>query len=78
MNFTIYSKHGCPYCDKIKSILYTYKLDHTEFILDTHFTRTEFIEKFGAGSTFPQVYLNDIHLGGCVDSVKYLRENKII
>ena len=78
MKFTIYSKPGCPYCDKIKNVMYHYNLEHVVYTLDEDFTRQEFINEFGQGSTFPQVIMNDTKLGGCVDTVKYLKENKIV
>lgn len=78
MKFTIYSKHGCPYCDKIKSVMYTYNFDHVVYTLDEDFTRQQFISEFGEGSTFPQVMMDGKKLGGCVDTVKYLRENKFV
>jgi glutaredoxin len=47
--------------------------------LDEDFSRDEFYSEFGSGSTFPQVVLNDQeHIGGCTDTVKYLKENKVI
>ena len=30
------------------------------------------------GSTFPQVLLDSKKIGGCTDTVQYLRENKLI
>lgn len=78
MKFTIYSKHGCPYCDKIKAIMFTYNFEHVVYTLEEDFTRQQFIDQFGPGSTFPQVILDDQKLGGCVDTVKYLRENNLV
>jgi glutaredoxin len=78
MKFTVYSKNGCPYCEKIKDVLRLSNLDHVVYVLDEHFTREQFYQEFGIGSTFPQVIMNDKHLGGCIDTVKYLQENKII
>jgi len=46
--------------------------------LNTHFTREEFYQKFGAGSTFPQVLRGSAKLGGCTETVRYLRENNLI
>jgi len=79
MKFTVYSKDGCPYCSKIKQMLQLINLEHKIYKLDEDFSRDEFYSKFGFGSTFPQVVLNDQeHLGGCTDTVKYLQENKVI
>jgi glutaredoxin len=39
----------------------------------------DFYSEFGEGSTFPQVILNDQqHLGGCTDTVKYLKEQNLV
>jgi glutaredoxin len=79
MKFTVYSKVGCPYCEKIVQVLELSDLPHVVYTLDEDFTREEFIDEFGYGSTFPQVILDDQqNLGGCVDTINYLQENKII
>ena len=78
MNFTVYTKEGCPYCSSILQILLGKDLAFTEYKLDDNFTREEFYAEFGKGSTFPQVVMDGKNLGGCMDSVKYLREERII
>lgn len=78
MNITIYSRHGCPYCDKIKTVLDQRSIDYRYNVLDEDFTRDEFYSEFGQGSTFPQVVLDGNNIGGCSDAVKYLLENNII
>tara|TARA_A100001391_G_C5004362_1_gene261569 strand:+ start:515 stop:754 length:240 start_codon:yes stop_codon:yes gene_type:complete len=78
MNFTVYSKNGCPYCDKVKKVL---KLTNSQFVvynLDEHFNRDSFYEEFGYGSTFPQVICNGDKLGGSVETIKFLKEKQII
>lgn len=76
--FTIYSKTGCPYCDKIKRIMELAKFNHVTYTLGVDFTRDEFYAEFGQGSTFPQVIMDDRKLGGCSDAVKYLKENNMV
>ena len=78
MNFTVYSKSGCPYCDKVKTVLELTKLQHVVYTLDIDFTKEEFYAEFGEGSTFPQVICDTEKLGGCVDTIKFLKENKIV
>ena len=74
---TIYSRDGCPYCEKFIAIVEFEELNHVVYKLGRDFTRQEFYEKFGKGTTFPQVLLDDIRLGGCKESIKYLQENNI-
>lgn len=79
MKFTVYSKDGCPYCHKIKEVLTLSNLENKVYTLDEDFTREQFYSQFGYGSTFPQVVLNDEqNLGGCTDTIMYLREQNII
>ena len=78
MNFTVYSKDGCPYCTRIKQILDLCQYKYQEYKLDEHFDRFAFYEEFGGGSTFPQVLLNNKKLGGCTDTVKYLKEHNLL
>tara|TARA_B100001287_G_scaffold240137_1_gene214415 strand:- start:15 stop:251 length:237 start_codon:yes stop_codon:yes gene_type:complete len=78
MHFTVYSKEDCPYCSAIKQIMIGKDFKFTEYKLDEDFTKKEFLDEFGVGTTFPQVIMDGNKLGGCTDTVKYLRENKII
>ena len=77
-NFTIYSKDGCPYSEKIEEVMKLAKLSHVIYKLDEHFNKDGFYGQFGEGSTFPQVVLNGDNLGGCTDTVKYLKERSIV
>lgn len=79
MIFSVYSKDGCPFCSKIIEVLKLSNLNHKIYKLGEDFGRDEFYDKFGYGSTFPQVTLNDIeNLGGCTDTVKYLQEKNLV
>ena len=77
MNFAVYSKDNCPYCEKIKQVMDLTKLSYVVYNLNEHFDKKSFIDEFGKGSTFPQVVVDGKKLGGCVDTIKFLRENKI-
>ena len=50
--------------------------------LDNDFTRDDFYAEFGQGSTFPQVVCDDTgereKIGGCTETVQFLKENKIV
>jgi len=37
-----------------------------------------YYDKFGKGSTFPRVIKDDTLIGGCTETVKYLREQKLV
>lgn len=78
MNFTVYSREGCPYCTKIQEVMQLAELKHVIYKLDRDFDRESFYGQFGQGATFPQVVLNTENLGGCTETVQYLKENNLV
>ena len=68
----IYTRNGCPYCEKLKLILESFDVTFVSQNLDDNFTREEFYEKFGEGATFPQVLLDGSNMGGCAETIEYL------
>lgn len=82
MNFTIYSRQGCGYCNKIKEVMSLTKLSHVVYNLDDDFSKEDFYAEFGQGSTFPQVVCDDTgkrhKIGGCTETVQFLREKNIV
>lgn len=78
MNITVYSKENCPHCVQVKQVFKLLNLDFVEYKLDEHFTRQNFIDEFGENSTFPRVIIEDQLVGGCHETIAYLRENKIL
>ncbi len=78
MNFTVYSREGCPYCVKIVEVLKLAELRFVEYKLDRDFDRQSFYGQFGDGSTFPQVVRDGTNIGGCTETVKYLQENNLV
>tara|TARA_R100000008_G_scaffold6194_1_gene3530 strand:- start:615 stop:851 length:237 start_codon:yes stop_codon:yes gene_type:complete len=78
MNFTVYSKDGCPYCTKVVEVLELANLKHVVYKLGRDFDRQSFYGQFGMGSTFPQVVIDSTNLGGCQETVKYLKDNNLV
>lgn len=72
----IYTRPGCPYCTKIKELYNSKGWTYSEFVLGRNFTKPQFYNQFGQGSTFPQVLINGRVTGGCTETVKYLMEKK--
>ena len=78
MNFTVYSREGCPYCTKVVQVLEIAGLKHVVYKLGEHFDRNSFYGQFGEGSTFPQVVLDSTNIGGRTETVQYLKEKKLV
>ena len=76
MNFVIYSKDGCSYCEKVKKVLELTGSTFVVYNLGEDFTKEEFIAEFGEGATFPQVSCDGKKIGGSVETVKFLKEQQ--
>jgi len=76
--FKVYSKDGCPYCTKVEQVLQLAELKYVIYKLDRDYTRQEFYDRFGVGASFPKVMNDDKIIGGCTETVQYLRENKLV
>tara|TARA_A100001201_G_scaffold135545_1_gene123916 strand:+ start:1168 stop:1407 length:240 start_codon:yes stop_codon:yes gene_type:complete len=75
---TVYTKKNCNFCDQIKQVLNLKNVAYEEKILDTDFSAVDFIESFGKGATFPQIVHEDYKVGGCIQTIKYLKSKDLI
>ena len=48
------------------------------YTLGERFNREQFYEEFGKGATFPQVTCNGKKIGGSVETIRFLKEEKIL
>lgn len=78
MDIVIYSKPNCPYCEKIKQVFNLKEYSYVEYTLDKDFTKNQFVEEFGLNGTFPRVRIDGILIGGCTDTIAYLKENSLL
>jgi glutaredoxin 3 len=68
VDVTIYTRVMCGYCSAAKRLLDKKGVSYTEH--DASFSpelRREMIERAKGGSTFPQIFIGDVHVGGCDD-----------
>ena len=73
MEAEIYSKTNCGYCDRAK--LRLAKFNPKIYMLDTDYTREDFLEKFPNAKTFPQIILNGEKIGGYHELEKWFEMN---
>ena len=70
-NVTIYLKPTCPYCKKAILVLNRQGANPTIIdIAQRPLQRAEMIKKANGGTTVPQIFFDDEHIGGCDDLVK--------
>lgn len=74
----IYTRPGCGYCSAAKSLLNRKKAAFTEYDagVDPKF-RQQMYDRAGAGATFPQIFIDKSHIGGCDDLYALDREGKL-
>ena len=74
----IYTRPGCGYCSAAKSLLTRKKAAFTEYDVarDSSFRQTMY-DRAGAGSTFPQIFIGETHVGGCDELYALDREGKL-
>jgi glutaredoxin len=78
MKAVLWSKDNCQWCERVRQLFTHCKIDYLEYKLDKDFTRRQFYEEFEEGATFPQVQLDNKHIGGCKDTLHYLQEKNLI
>jgi glutaredoxin len=78
MKAVFYSKDNCQWCERVRQLFENLKIEYLEYKFEKHFTKQQFYDEFGEGATFPQVSIDNKHIGGCKDTLHYLQENKLI
>ena len=61
---TIYGKPRCTFCDAAKRLCESKGLEYEYKMLDADFTMEDLIEKVPTAKTFPQIWIDDKHIGG--------------
>jgi len=65
----IYTKPGCPYCDRAKALLTHKGADFKEIIASNDPVLREDMNKRSGRYTYPQIFIDGLHIGGCDDLV---------
>lgn len=66
-NVVIYSKSWCPFCVQAKRLLQSKKVDFTEIDVEREPEKMQEMIKNSGRRTVPQIWVGDIHVGGCDD-----------
>ena len=79
-DFYIYSKDGCSFCTQMRQVFLLKGISFQEMKLDEDFDLETFKSRFESSKSksFPQIFHGEKHVGGFMDTIKYLKEEKII
>lgn len=75
---TIYTRKLCGFCTAAKSLLNKKNASYKEHdaTFDSNLKK-EMIQRANGASTFPQIFIGDIHIGGCDDLMALERAGKL-
>lgn len=77
-NVTIYTRKMCGFCSAALNLLQQKqaKIEQHDATFDPALKK-EMIQKSNGGTTFPQIFIGDIHIGGCDELFALERAGKL-
>ena len=75
---TVYTRPLCPYCVRAVSLLKKKGVAFEE--IDAGFDakrKQEMVERASGARTFPQIFIGDLHVGGCDEMMALERAGKL-
>jgi glutaredoxin 3 len=74
----IYTKTFCPYCWRAKSLLDSKGVEYKEIAVDFGGEiKQVMVQRASGRTTVPQIFIGEIHVGGCDDLVALDRAGKL-
>ena len=74
----IYTWQSCPFCNRAKSLLTKKNIVFKEYKIDgDDDARNKMMQRANGGRTLPQIFINDICIGGCDDLYELESLNKL-
>jgi glutaredoxin 3 len=67
-NVEIYTWRTCPFCIRAKGLLDEKSVEYTEYAIDgDEAARIKMADRGDGRRSVPQIFINDLHIGGCDD-----------
>ena len=63
LSVTVFTREGCPYCVRAKSLLQEAGIDFEELVLNRDYSEST-IRSVSGGATVPQIFIEGEHIGG--------------
>jgi glutaredoxin 3 len=74
----IYTKTTCPYCWRAKHLLEMKGVEYREIMVDYGGPEKDvMIERAKGRRTVPQIFIGELHIGGCDDLVALERNGRL-
>lgn len=72
---TIFTREGCPFCARAKGLLSDAGIEFEELVLNRDYTDRS-LRAVAAAETFPQVFIDGIHVGDSEALARWLTEHR--
>ena len=77
-NIEIYTWTYCPFCIRAKALLDKKGVEYSEYCIDEDSeAREKMTERANGRSSLPQIFIDDLHIGGCDDLYALNSEGKL-
>jgi glutaredoxin 1 len=85
MFVVIYGRPGCPYCVRAVQLAAELSREHNDFayeyidMYEKGLTKTDLEPLVGKPVlTVPQIFVDEVHVGGCTDFEQYVEDNNLL
>jgi glutaredoxin 3 len=74
----IYTWSSCPFCIRAKNLLKQKGVDFIEYCIDgDERARSKMAQRANGRRSLPQIFINDIHIGGCDETYELDAEGSL-
>jgi len=73
MKAVVWSKDACPFCVQAKALLESRGIEYEERNVMHGWTKEQLLEAVPTARTLPQIFLDDVHVGGFTELRKHLQ-----
>jgi glutaredoxin len=73
MKSVVWSKDACPFCVQAKALLESRGIEVEERNVSNDWTREQLLEAVPNARTLPQIFLDEVHIGGFTELRKHLQ-----
>jgi len=75
LDVSVFTRQGCAYCVKAKALLRELDIEFEELILNQDYTDHS-LRAIAGDTTYPQVFINDRHIGGADEMEKWFDQKR--